>query len=110
MGAWKKAGSPTDSTAVFEFLKTQGIDENVLRTAFKAARIPVGRAKKPAATPGAATAGGAATGKPGTAGTTPSGVPAISAQYNAVLAQIQKLPPAEKQKAVKYIQTRLAAA
>ena len=67
------------------------------------------RAKKPAATPGAATAGGAA-GKPGTAGTTPSGVPAISAQYNAVLAQIQKLPPAEKQKAVKYIQTRLAAA
>jgi hypothetical protein len=110
MGAWKKAGSPTDSTAVFEFLKTQGIDENILRTAFKAARIPVGRAKKPAATPGAATAGGAATGKPGTAGTTPSGVPAISAQYNAVLAQIQKLPPAEKQKAVKYIQTRLAAA
>lgn len=119
MGAWKKAGSPTDSTAVFEFLKTQGIDENVLRTAFKAAKIPVGKAKKPAATPGAATAGGAAgkpgtagaaTGKPGTAGTTPSGVPAISAQYNAVLAQIQKLPPAEKQKAVKYIQTRLAAA
>ena len=110
MGAWKKAGSPTDSTAVFEFLKTQGIDENILRTAFKAARIPVGRAKKPAATPGAATAGSAVTGKPGTAGTTPSGVPAISAQYNAVLAQIQKLPPAEKQKAVKYIQTRLAAA
>ena len=109
MGAWKKAGSPTDSTAVFEFLKTQGIDENILRTAFKAARIPVGKSKKPAATPGAATAGGAA-GKPGTAGTTPSGVPAISAQYNAVLAQIQKLPPAEKQKAVKYIQTRLAAA
>lgn len=109
MGAWKKAGSPTDSTAVFEFLKTQGIDENILRTAFKAARIPIGKSKKPAATPGAATAGGAA-GKPGTAGTTPSGVPAISAQYNAVLAQIQKLPPAEKQKAVKYIQTRLAAA
>ena len=110
MGAWKKAGSPTDSTAVFEFLKTQGIDENILRTAFKAARIPVGRAKKPAATPGAATAGSAVTGKPGTAGTTPSGVPAISAQYNAVLAQIQKLPPVEKQKAIKYIQTRLAAA
>jgi len=109
MGAWKKAGSPTDSKAVFEFLKTQGIDENVLRTAFKAAKIPVGKAKKPAATPGTASAG-TATGKPGTAGTTPSGVPAISAQYNAVLAQIQKLPPAEKQKAVKYIQTRLAAA
>jgi hypothetical protein len=109
MGAWKKAGSPTDSTAVFEFLKTQGIDENVLRTAFKAANIPVGKAKKPAATPGAATAGGAA-GKPGTAGTTPSGVPAISAQYNAVLAQIQKLQPADKQKLVALLQQELATA
>ena len=118
MSAWKKAGSPTDSTAVYEFLKTQGIDENMLKSAFKAAKIPVGRIKKATTKPGAVgntpagTTGAATPSAPKTAttGTTASGVPAISAQYSAALAQIQKLPAPEKQKAIKYIQTKLATA
>lgn len=39
MTAWKAAGSKTDSNDIYEFLKSQGIDETVLKDAFKAAGI-----------------------------------------------------------------------
>ena len=39
MSAWKAAGSKTDSNDIYEFLKSQGIDETVLKDAFKAAGI-----------------------------------------------------------------------
>ena len=39
MSAWKAAGSKTDSNDIYEFLKSQGIDETVLTDAFKAAGI-----------------------------------------------------------------------
>jgi hypothetical protein len=39
MSAWKAAGSKTDSNDVYEFLKSQGVDETILKDAFKAAGI-----------------------------------------------------------------------
>ena len=45
MSAWKTAGSKTDSNDIYEFLKSQGIDETILQAAFKAAGIKLTAAK-----------------------------------------------------------------
>ena len=45
MKAWKAAGSKTDSNDIYEFLKSQGVDETILKAAFKAAGIKLTVAK-----------------------------------------------------------------
>jgi hypothetical protein len=42
--AWSKAGSPTDSAALAEFLKSQGVDDAVISQTFKAMKLKVGDA------------------------------------------------------------------
>jgi hypothetical protein len=45
MSAWKSAGSKTDSNDIYEFLKSQGVDETILKDAFKAAGIKLTAAR-----------------------------------------------------------------
>lgn len=49
MGAWKKAGSPTDSNEVAEFLKGQGVVDDVVVQVYQTMKLPApGTAQKPA--------------------------------------------------------------
>ena len=45
MKAWKAAGSKTDSNDIYDFLKSQGVDETILKAAFNAAGIKLTAAK-----------------------------------------------------------------
>lgn len=38
--AWTKAGSPTDSDAVYKFLKDQGVDPSVINSAYDSMKLP----------------------------------------------------------------------
>ena len=40
--AWQKAGSPTDSMELANFLKAQGIDDAITSQVFKGMKIPTG--------------------------------------------------------------------
>jgi len=49
MGAWKKAGSPTDSNEVAEFLKGQGVVDDVVAQVYQTMKLPSpGTAEQPA--------------------------------------------------------------
>ena len=79
MSAWKAAGNPSDSSAIYKFLKQQGVDDAVLKSAFKAAGIrpPVIRA-------------------------------VVSPQYKQLSSMIAKLSPADKQKVIQHLQATVA--
>ena len=70
--AWKKAGSPTDSDAVANILRQQGVDDKVLAPVYKTlgAKLPAVPVAAPAAAPGAKPGPG---GKP--AGAKPAAAP-----------------------------------
>ncbi len=49
MSAWKKAGSPTDSNEVAEFLKGQGVVDDLVAQVYQTMKLPApGTAQKPA--------------------------------------------------------------
>jgi hypothetical protein len=79
MSAWKAAGNPSDSSAIYKFLMQQGVDDAVLKSAFKAAGIrpPVIRA-------------------------------VVSPQYKQLSSMIAKLSPADKQKVIQHLQATVA--
>ena len=79
--AWKTAGSPMDSVAIYKFLQQQGIDDAGLKTAFKSAGITAPRIRA-----------------------------AASPAYNDVMKQITVLSPADQQKLVQYLKQDLAQA
>jgi len=75
MSAWKAAGSKTDSNDVYEFLKSQGVDETILKAAFKAAGIKLTAAKVK-----------------------------VSPAYKKVRSIVTKLSPEDKQKFIQHLQ------
>lgn len=79
MSAWKAAGNPLDSSAIYKFLQQQGVDDAVLKSAFKAAGIrpPVIRV-------------------------------VVSPQYKQLSSMIAKLSPADKQKVIQHLQATVA--
>jgi hypothetical protein len=61
MNAWKSAGSPTDSDAIANILKQQGVDDQTIDTTFKTQNIKLGQAgQQPSNTAPASTATGGA--------------------------------------------------
>lgn len=79
--AWKTAGSPMDSVAIYKFLQQQSIDAVGLKAAFKSAGIAVPRIRA-----------------------------AASPAYNDTIKQITGLSPADQQKLVQYLKQDLAQA
>jgi hypothetical protein len=75
MSAWKAAGSKTDSNDIYEFLKTQGIDENILKSAFDAAGISL-----------------------------PEKSATVSPQYKKISSIAAKLSPQDLQKLIQHLQ------
>ena len=75
MSAWKAAGSKTDSNDIYEFLKAQGIDENILKSAFDAAGISL-----------------------------PEKSATVSPQYKKISSIAAKLSPQDLQKLIQHLQ------
>jgi len=116
--AWKKAGSPTDSNELANFLRQQGVNDEVITPVYKQMKLKVPAAPKQtdpnakqdnatkAKDGGASQTGGATGGKTSPTGQTGGAGGKKAAQgfsYNDVKAHIAKLTAKDKRRLLKYL-------
>ena len=95
--AWKKAGSPTDSDAIANILRQQGVDDKVLAPVYKTlgAKLPAAPVAAPGAKPGPS-------GKPAAPGAKP-GQTAATMDFKSIQQAVAKLTPVDAKALVTHI-------
>ena len=101
--AWAKAGKPTDSDAIANILRQQGVSDQVLAPVYKqlGAKLPAAAPKAAPAAPGAKPAAAPAAPKAAAPGAKPAAAPAMD--FKTIQQSVAKLSPADAKELVTHI-------
>ena len=101
--AWAKAGKPTDSDAIANILRQQGVSDQVLAPVYKqlGAKLPAAAPKAAPAAPGAKPAAAPAAPKAAAPGAKPAAAPALD--FKTIQQSVAKLSPADAKELVTHI-------